>query len=76
MIIGSNERSRRIDVPFDKFGQNRPPEMAEFGQNIQQPVVFSAQPTNLAEGYCYPPVRLSVLLLTFEMRLFVRGILV
>ena len=21
---------------------------------------FSPQPTNLAEGYCYPPVRLSV----------------
>ena len=30
--------------------------------------VFSPQPTNLAEGYCYPPFRLSVRLLTFEMQ--------
>ena len=29
----------------------------DFKENI---VVFSPQPTNLAEGYCYPPFRLSV----------------
>ena len=34
--------------------------------------IFSPQPTNLAEGYCYPPFRLSVRpsvrLLAFEMQ--------
>ena len=33
--IGSYERSWPVDVPFDSFGQIRPPEMAEFGQNVQ-----------------------------------------
>ena len=30
--------------------------------------IFSPQPTNLAEGYCYPPFRPSVRPLTFEMQ--------
>ena len=33
--IGSYERSWPVDVPFDSFGQIRPSEMAEFGQNVQ-----------------------------------------
>ena len=33
--IGSYERSWPVDVPFDSSGQIRPPEMAEFGQNVQ-----------------------------------------
>ena len=35
-IICSNERSRCICVPFDRFDLIRPPEMAEFGQNTQK----------------------------------------
>ena len=31
----SYERSWPVDVPFESFGQIRPPEMAEFGQNVQ-----------------------------------------
>ena len=34
--IGSYERSRPVDVPFDSFGQIWSPEMAEFGQNVQK----------------------------------------
>ena len=30
--IGSNERSWRVDVSFDSFGQIRPPERADFGK--------------------------------------------
>ena len=33
--IGSYERSWQLDVTFDSFGQIRPPEMAEFDQNVQ-----------------------------------------
>ena len=33
--IGSYERSWPVDVPFESFGQIWPPEMAEFGQNVQ-----------------------------------------
>ena len=31
--VGANGRYWCVYVPFDSFGQNRPPEMAEFGQN-------------------------------------------
>ena len=34
--IGSYERSWPVDVPFDSFGQVRPPEMAEIGQNVKK----------------------------------------
>ena len=37
----SNERSRRVDVPFDNFGSNWSPEMAEFGKNVKKNSVFS-----------------------------------
>ena len=39
--IGSYERSWPVDVPFDSIGQIRPPEMAEFGQNIKKKQQFS-----------------------------------
>ena len=38
--IGSYESSWRVDVPFDSFGQNRPPEMAETGQKSPKIAVF------------------------------------
>ena len=33
LVIGSNERSWRVDVLFDRFGQIYPYKLAEFGQN-------------------------------------------
>ena len=38
--IYSYERSWPVDVPCDSFGQNRPPEMTEFGQNVKKTAVF------------------------------------
>ena len=38
--VGSYERSWPVDVPFDSFGQIRSPEMAEFGQNVQNSGFF------------------------------------
>ena len=38
--IGSYERSWPVDVPFDSFGQVRPPEMAEIGQNVRNQRFF------------------------------------
>ena len=35
MGIGSYERYWPVDVPFERFGQIRPPKMAEFGQNVE-----------------------------------------
>ena len=32
--------SWRVIVPFDSFGQNRPPKMAQFGQNVQKTAGF------------------------------------
>ena len=34
--ICSYERSWHVDVPFDSFGQIRPPEKAEFGLNVKK----------------------------------------
>ena len=38
--IGSYERYWPVDVPFDSFGQVRPPEMAEIGQNVRNQRFF------------------------------------
>ena len=32
MVIGSNERPWRVDVPFDSFGRIRPSEVGEIGK--------------------------------------------
>ena len=40
--IDSYVSSWPVDVPFDSFAQNRPPEMAEFGQNVQKQRFFEA----------------------------------
>ena len=66
---------------LDQIGQIPPPGiLKKLAKNVQKQRFFSPQPTILAEGYCYHPFRLSVCpsvrLLTFEMQLFVRGILV
>ena len=39
--IGSYERSWPVDMLFDSFGQGRPPEMAEIGQNVPKQRFFS-----------------------------------
>ena len=36
LVIGSNERSRRVDVPFDSFGQIWPTSGGEMGQNCRK----------------------------------------
>ena len=36
MVIGLNERSRCVDVPFDVVSQIRSPEMVELGQNVKK----------------------------------------
>ena len=36
--MGSNERSRRLDVPFDTFGQRWPTSGGEIGQNCRKSV--------------------------------------
>ena len=33
MVIGSNERSWPVDVPFDHFGQKHPTGSGQIGQN-------------------------------------------
>ena len=38
--ISSYDRSWPVDVPFDSFGQVRPPEMAEIGQNVRNQRFF------------------------------------
>ena len=35
MIIGSNERSWSVDVPFDHFSQNTPPEVVKLAKIAQ-----------------------------------------
>ena len=40
MVIALNERSRRIDVPFDHFCQIGHRKMVEFGQNVQKTLGF------------------------------------
>ena len=35
LVIGSNERSWSVDVPFDHFGQKHPTGSCQIGQNSQ-----------------------------------------
>ena len=41
MVIGSNERSWSVDVPFDHFGQNHPIGSRKSGQNSHKKAVWS-----------------------------------
>ena len=36
LVIGSNERSQSVDVPFENFGQKHPTGSCQIGQNIQK----------------------------------------
>ena len=40
MVIGSNERSRRVNVPFDIFGQIWPSSGGEIGRNCRKKRFF------------------------------------
>ena len=40
LIICLNERFRRVDVPFDNFGQNRPPKVGRIRPKCPKTVFF------------------------------------